>query len=99
MFTRNARFLATTAAALVAFLMPAVAFSSFPNTAITVEFLSDRTRVGIHIADVAHFVGSADILDEEAFRRGATIYLPSRSVHLHCKSYSYVEIPVHIVGN
>jgi ribonuclease R len=37
-------------------------------------------RVGIHIADVSHYVGEGDELDEEAFRRGTSVYLVDRVV-------------------
>ncbi len=49
------------------------------DDALTVEETTGGTRVGIHIADVAHFVEPGDVLDREAFRRGVTVYLPSRS--------------------
>ncbi len=50
------------------------------DDALTVEWREDRLRVGIHIADVAHFVAKADPLDEEASRRSVSIYLPTRTV-------------------
>jgi exoribonuclease-2 len=50
------------------------------DDALTVEETDEGTRVGIHIADVAHFVELGGVLDQEAFSRGATMYLPSRSV-------------------
>ncbi len=37
-----------------------------------------RTRVGIHIADVAHFVEAGSLLDLEALRRGTSTYLVDR---------------------
>jgi hypothetical protein len=48
MVTNRARFLATTAAALVGWLTPAVAFPAAPEEAITVEFLSAE---GVRLAD------------------------------------------------
>jgi exoribonuclease-2 len=50
------------------------------DDALTVEFDGDRVRLGIHIADVSYFVDKADVLDEQAFRRSVTLYLPTRSV-------------------
>lgn len=51
------------------------------DDALTVEELEDGNfRVGIHIADVAHFVTKDDALDREAVRRCATVYLPTGAV-------------------
>jgi ribonuclease R len=36
----------------------------------------DGWEVGVHIADVAHFIPSGSPLDEEAFERGNSCYLP-----------------------
>ena len=37
-------------------------------------------RLGIHIADVAHFVAPGSQLDREAFQRGLSVYLIDREV-------------------
>jgi len=37
-------------------------------------------HLGVHIADVAHFVKPGSILDEEARRRGTSVYLPGRVI-------------------
>ncbi len=50
------------------------------DDALTVEDAGGRLRVGIHIADVAHFVPRDSALDREAIHRGATLYLPYRRV-------------------
>jgi ribonuclease R len=39
-----------------------------------------RSEVGIHIADVAHFVREGSPLDHEAFRRGTSVYLVDQVV-------------------
>ncbi len=46
------------------------------DDAISFEELEEGYRLGIHIADVAHFVEKDSPLDHEAHRRGASIYLP-----------------------
>lgn len=47
------------------------------DDAISFEALPDgRFRLGIHIADVARFIPAGSPLDEEAMRRGTTVYLP-----------------------
>jgi ribonuclease R len=39
---------------------------------------SDRWEVGIHIADVSHFVSAGDAVDLEALKRGTSVYLVDR---------------------
>ncbi len=49
------------------------------DDALSVEELGDdRVRVGIHIADVSHYVREGSALDLEALRRGTSIYLVDR---------------------
>ncbi|MFH1726543.1 MAG: VacB/RNase II family 3'-5' exoribonuclease [Elusimicrobiota bacterium] len=37
-------------------------------------------RLGVHIADVSHYVRPGTALDREAFRRATSVYLPDRTV-------------------
>ncbi len=51
------------------------------DDALSVEILSDKKwRVGVHIADVSHYVRPGTALDREAVKRGCSIYLVDRTI-------------------
>ncbi len=50
------------------------------DDALSLENLDDGYRVGIHIADVSHFVKPGSQLDKEAFERAFTIYFPDSNI-------------------
>ena len=50
------------------------------DDALSFETIGDNIRVGIHIADVSHYVTPDTPLDKEAYNRGTSIYLVDRVV-------------------
>ena len=50
------------------------------DDAISIRDLGDHLSLGIHIADVAHFIPKDDLLDKAALKRGSSIYTPDLKI-------------------
>src|SRR3954470_10045261 len=53
------------------------------DDAITIDKLPNGNFwLGVHIADVSHYVHEGSALDREAYDRGTSVYFPERAVHM-----------------
>lgn len=53
------------------------------DDAISLERLPNgHDWLGVHIADVAHYVAEGSALDAEAYERGTSVYFPERALHM-----------------
>ncbi len=53
------------------------------DDAITIETLPNgHCWLGVHIADVSHYVHEDSALDREAYERATSVYFPERAVHM-----------------
>lgn len=50
------------------------------DDAISLRPLGNNIEIGVHIADVSHYVKRGSKIDQEAYRRGTSVYLVDRTV-------------------
>lgn len=52
------------------------------DDALSIEKVEGNYLVGIHIADVAHYIKRGHPIDREAFQRGSSIYMPDQKISM-----------------
>lgn len=64
--------------ATLTFTIDPVDAKDFDDAISIKKIKKDLYEVGVHIADVSHYVQPATALDEEAYKRATSVYLPDR---------------------
>jgi exoribonuclease-2 len=50
------------------------------DDALSIEDRGDYYFLGVHIADVGHYIAKGSIIDQEALTRGSSIYMPDQKI-------------------
>ncbi len=63
---------------VLTFTIDPVDAKDFDDAISIKKIKKDLYEIGVHIADVSHFVETGTLLDEEAYKRATSVYLPDR---------------------
>ena len=63
---------------ILTFTIDPVDARDFDDAISIKKIKNDQYEIGVHIADVSHYVEPGSILDEDAYQRATSVYLPDR---------------------